>query len=112
MKRYIIEFGIGLDFHGQDVSKAAATEYNSKSAFLKDNAYKGAYNTGVFDKGDMVTVVISYLLEALSVSENADVVDKLLGTENITQAILSVFKGIISARTPIFQSMTLKRALS
>ncbi len=24
MKRYIIEFGIGLDFHGQDVSKAAA----------------------------------------------------------------------------------------
>lgn len=24
MNRYIIEFGIGMDFHGQDVSKAAA----------------------------------------------------------------------------------------
>ena len=94
----MIEEMTGLKLNGlavlmEDVSKAAATEYNSKSAFLKDNAYKGAYNTGVFDKGDMVTVVISYLLEALSVSENADVVDKLLGTENITQAILSVFKG-------------------
>ncbi len=93
-----IEEMTGLKLNGlavlmEDVSKAAATEYNSKSAFLKDNAYKGAYNTGVFDKGDMVTVVISYLLEALSVSENAAVVDKLLGTENITQAILSVFKG-------------------
>ncbi len=83
----------GLALLLEDVSKAAATEYNSKSAFLKNNAYKGAYNTGVFDKGDMVTVVISYLLEALSVSENAAVVDKLLGTENITKAILSVFKG-------------------
>ena len=93
-----IEEMTGLKLNGlavlmEDVSKAAATEYNSKSAFLKDNAYKGAYNTGVFDKGDMVTVVISYLLEALSVSENAAVVDKLLGTENIAQAILSVFKG-------------------
>lgn len=24
MNRYIIEFGIGMDFHGQNVSKAAA----------------------------------------------------------------------------------------
>ncbi|MDR1622799.1 MAG: Lin0512 family protein, partial [Synergistaceae bacterium] len=24
MRRYIVEFGIGMDFHGQDVSKAAA----------------------------------------------------------------------------------------
>ncbi len=77
----------------EDIAKTIATEYDSKSKFLEGNAFKGAYVDGVFDRGDMVTVVISYLLEALEDEQNALAMDKLLGTENFTAALLSVFKG-------------------
>ncbi len=94
----ILEEKTGLKLDGlatllEDVAKALSTEYTSQSTFLSGNAYKGSYVDGSFDKGDMVTVVISYLLEALSIEGNGAVIDKLLGTENFTAALLSVFKG-------------------
>ena len=102
----LIEENTGLKLDGlasllEEVSAAVATEYNSRSSFLESNAFKGAYTTGKFDKGDMVTVIISYLLEALKLDENAAVVDALLGSENITAAILSVFKGTDPERKKI-----------
>lgn len=94
----LLEEKTGLKLDGlatllEDVAKALSTEYTSQSAFLSGNAYKGAYVEGSFDKGDMVTVIISYLLEALSIEGNSAVIDKLLKTENFTAALLSVFKG-------------------
>ncbi|MDO4379616.1 MAG: hypothetical protein Q4D20_01960 [Clostridia bacterium] len=94
----IIEEKTGLKLDGlsvllEDVSKVIGKEYSSQSEFLKGNAFKGAYIDGVFDKGDMLTVVLSYLIEALSIDGNAAVVDKLLGAENFTGALLSVFNG-------------------
>lgn len=95
-----IEEATGLRLTGlavlcEDVSKVIGTKYTSKSSFLSknDNAYKGAYIGGVFDRGDMVTVILSFLLEALKDEENAKVIDELLGTENFTAALLAVFNG-------------------
>ena len=85
----------GLATLCEDVSKVIATKYDSKSNFLtkNDNAYKGAYIDGTFDRGDMVTVVISYLLDILKDEDNAKVIDSLLKTENFTAALLAVFNG-------------------
>lgn len=95
-----IEEATGLNLNGlatlcEDVSKVIGTKYTSKSSFLaeSDNAYKGAYIDGTFDRGDMVTVVLSFLLDALKDEGNAKTIDSLLGTENFTAALLSVFNG-------------------
>ena len=76
-----------------DVSRALRSEYSSKSSFLDGNAYRGEYSETDFDRADMLTVVISAFLEILSNGENASVFDELIGTENFTGALLSVFKG-------------------
>ena len=68
------------------------TVYTSKSSFVGEG-FKGTYVDESFDRGDMITVVISYLLEMLEVESNAEIFDQLVGTENFTGALLSVFKG-------------------
>lgn len=77
----------------EDVSKVIGKEYDSQSALLSGNAFKGSYIDGVFDKGDMLTVILSYLIETLSIDGNGTVIDELLGSENFTDALLSVFNG-------------------
>lgn len=94
----IIESKTGLKLDGfdallVDVSRVLRSEYSSKSSFLENNAYKGEYNENGFDRADMLTVVISAFLEMLGNGENAATFDNLIGTENFTGALLSVFKG-------------------
>lgn len=75
-----------------DISKVVRTPYTSKSNFA-GKAFKGEYSDGSFDKSDMLTVIISYLLETLKDDTNAQIFDNLIGTENFTGALLSIFKG-------------------
>lgn len=93
----LIEEYTGLDLAGletliEDISMVIKTAYTSKSSFVGEG-FKGTYVDGSFDRGDMITVVISYLLEMLEVESNAEIFDQLVGTENFTGALLSVFKG-------------------
>lgn len=76
----------------KDVSSVIGTSYDSKSEYLK-NAKIGAYTDGKFDRADMLTVVISYLLDELKTEGNAEAFDKLIGAENFTAALLAVFEG-------------------
>ncbi len=78
-----------------DVCKVIGTEYDSVSTFVKnaDDWKKGAYSAA-FDKADMLTVVLSFVLEWATVPANAEKLDELLGTEGIIAAIDSVFAHI------------------
>lgn len=76
----------------EDVCAVVATEYSSKSAFV-GKGYRGAYAEGTFDRADMITVVISYLLEMLALPGNDVKFDELIGAENFTASLLSLFNG-------------------
>ncbi len=75
-----------------DVCTIIGTEYQSESAFV-GTGKKGAYTEGTFDRADMITVIISYMLEMLEEEGNAEVFDALVGTENFTASLLSLFNG-------------------
>ncbi len=85
-----------------DVCKAIGTEYTSVSTFVKnENDWKkGAYSAD-FDKADMLTVILSFVLEWATVPENGAKLDELLGTDGIVASINSVFADVdISYGTP------------
>lgn len=77
----------------KDVCTVVRTPYTSDSTFVGEG-YKGAYAEGKFDRADMITVVISLLLELLEDEGNAAVFDEMLGTENFTAALLAFFRGV------------------
>lgn len=75
-----------------DLCKVIGTDYTSASEFVGEGR-KGAYTEGVFDRADMITVVISLLLELMKDAENAAVIDNLLQTENFSASLLALFNG-------------------
>ena len=83
-----------------DICKVIGTDYTSNSAFVGEGR-KGAYTEGVFDRADMITVVISLLLELMEDEENAAVIDSLLQTENFSAALLGFINGIEPETKPI-----------
>lgn len=76
-----------------DLCKVIGVDYTSESEFVGEGR-KGAYTEGVFDRADMITVVISLLLELMEDEENAAVIDSLLQTENFSAALLSFVNGV------------------
>lgn len=74
-----------------DVAECVATEYTSAST-LQSNWKKGSYSDN-FNQADMLTVILSFVLEWASVKDNAQVLDKLIGTD-IISALEKVFADI------------------
>ncbi len=83
-----------------DLCKVIGVDYDSASAFVGAGR-KGAYTEGVFDRADMITVIISLLLELLEDEENAAAFDKLLQAENFSAALLNFFNGVEPTTKPI-----------
>ncbi|MBQ7862326.1 MAG: hypothetical protein IJ349_09020, partial [Clostridia bacterium] len=82
-----------------DVCKITGEEYESTST-LQTNWKKGAYNE-YFDQVDMLTVILSFVLEWATVADNAKALDELLGTNGIIAALDTVFADVeIAYGTP------------
>ncbi|MGN1347541.1 MAG: hypothetical protein ACI4VI_01235 [Acutalibacteraceae bacterium] len=82
-----------------DACKILGSEYESKST-LQSQWKKGAYSAR-FDEADMLTVIVSFLLEWVGVKENAETLDSLLGTDGIVEALGKVFESVeIKYTTP------------
>ena len=75
-----------------DLCKVIGVDYTSASEFV-GKGRKGAYTEGSFDRADMITVVISLLLELMKDEENAAAIDTLLQTENFSASLLALFNG-------------------
>ncbi len=75
-----------------DICKVIGVDYTSASEFVGEGR-KGAYTEGVFDRADMITVVISLLLELMEDEENAATIDKMLQAENFSASLLALFNG-------------------
>ncbi|MBQ7294986.1 MAG: hypothetical protein IJW86_02205 [Clostridia bacterium] len=93
----LIENATGLNLSAlktliYDVCTIIGTKYTSASAFV-GTGKKGAYTEGTFDRADMITVIISYMLEMLEAEGNAEAFDALIGAENFTASLLAVFNG-------------------
>ncbi len=95
---------LGLDLSAlqqviYDVAKDIGVEYDSASA-LESTWKKGAY-TADFNQADLLTVVLSFVLEWATVKENAEKLDELLKTDGIIASIGSVFASVeIAYGTP------------
>ena len=72
-----------------DICNNVAVEYDSAST-LQTEWKKGAFSDA-FDGGDLLTVVLSYLLEWVLVEENAEAIDAMLGTDGLVASIGKVF---------------------
>ncbi len=72
-----------------DVCKVIGAEYDTASTFVKD-AKKGQY--GEFSKADMVTVILSVLVDTLKVEGNAEKLGEAFGTD-IIAGLVKVFEG-------------------
>ncbi len=99
---------IDLDLSGlkaviYDICNEVGTEYTSASAVantLNGKAMKGAY-TENFDQADLLTVVLSFVLEWATVKENGEALDEMLGTDGIIASISQVFEDVeITYGTP------------
>lgn len=75
-----------------DICKVIGVDYTSASNFVGEGR-KGAYTEGVFDRADMITVVISLMLELMKDEENAAAIDTLLQAENFSASLLALFNG-------------------
>lgn len=90
-----------------DIIYSANTTYTSVSALAntvdaegEKVAKKGAYNDN-FTQADLLTVVLSFLLEWATVPENGEALDEMLGTDGIVENIGKVFEDVeISYGTP------------
>lgn len=95
----LIESLTGLDLEQLqvllfDVSKVIGEEYTSESTlFTSEKKTKRGTYSDTFSKSDMVTVVLSFALEYLSDKDNAEQLDKLLGTNGLISSLDAVFKG-------------------
>ena len=75
-----------------DLCKVIGVDYTSESAFVGEGR-KGAYTEGVFDKADMITVVISLLLELMKDEQNVEAINAILHTDSFSEILLSLFNG-------------------
>ncbi len=83
-----------------DICLEAATEYDSASD-LQDDWMKGAYSED-FDQADLLTVVLSFLLDWATEEDNAAALDEMLGTD-IISSLGTVFSDMeISYETPVW----------
>ncbi len=88
---------VGLDLSAltqviYDVAKSIGVEYKSVST-LQSTWKKGAYSED-FDQADMLTVVLSFILEWATVEDNAAKLDELLKTEGIIASLKDVFADV------------------
>ena len=86
-----------------DICYNVATEYTSAAAVantVNGKAMKGAY-TDDFSAADLITVVLSFVLEWATVADNAAALDEMLGTNGIIAGLNKVFDDLdISYGTP------------
>ncbi|MBQ9957309.1 MAG: hypothetical protein IJO99_07070 [Ruminococcus sp.] len=75
-----------------DICNEIGVEYESKST-LQDDWKKGAYSES-FSAADLLTVVLSFVLEWATVEDNAKALDEMLGTDGIIAAIGTVFESV------------------
>ena len=94
---------LGLDLSAlqqviYDVAKSIGVDYTSASTL---GAFKkGAYSEA-FDQADMLTVILSFVLEWATVKENAEKLDEMLGTDGIIASLGKVFEDVeIAYGTP------------
>ena len=88
---------LGLDLSAlqqviYDVCDDIATTYTSASK-LNSAWKKGAYNAN-FSQADMLTVLLSFILEWATVKENAEKLDELLNTNGIIASLNTVFASV------------------
>ena len=82
-----------------DICYTTASEYTSASAFV-GTGMKAAYSEE-FDQVDLLTVVLSFVLEWATIADNAEDLDELLGTNGIIANINKVFADVeITYGTP------------
>ena len=87
---------LGLDLSAlqqviYDVAKSIGVEYTSASTL--GTFKKGAY-TEAFDQADMLTVILSFVLEWATVADNAAKLDEMLGTNGIIASLGTVFADV------------------
>ena len=84
-----------------DVCKYIGVDYSETAkSTLQTTWKKGAYNAD-FDQADLLTVVLSFILEWATVEENAAKLDEMLGTDGIVASIGKVFEDVeITYGTP------------
>ncbi|MBR6567918.1 MAG: hypothetical protein IKK60_04615 [Clostridia bacterium] len=75
-----------------DICNEIGVEYESKST-LQDDWKKGAYSES-FSAADLLTVVLSFVLEWATIEDNAKALDEMLGTDGIIAAIGTVFESV------------------
>ena len=96
---------IDLDLTGlkhviYDVCNEVGTTYTSASTLIGKNGKKGAYTTD-FDQADLLTLVLSFVLDWATVKENAEALDEMLGTNGIIASLDKVFADVeITYGTP------------
>lgn len=84
-----------------DVCIVTSAEYESVSTLAGQKIWKkGAYNEA-FDQADMLTVVLSFILEWATIEDNAAKLDELLKTDGIIASLGKVFADVeITYGTP------------
>ncbi len=75
-----------------DICNNVGAEYDSAST-LQTNWKKGAYSED-FDQADLLTVVLSFVLEWATIKDNADKLDEMLGTDGLVANIGKVFEDV------------------
>lgn len=82
-----------------DICYNVATEYDSAST-LQKNWKKGAFNDD-FSAADLLTVVLSFVLEWATIEDNAKALDEMLGTDGLIASVGTVFESVeINYGTP------------
>ena len=82
----------GLEAVIYDICGEIGTEYNSAST-LQTEWKKGAYSEA-FDQADMLTVILSFVLEWATVADNAAKLDEMLNTNGIIASLNTVFADV------------------
>ena len=75
-----------------DICYEVATDYDSAST-LQTEWKKGAYSED-FTQADLLTVVLSFVLEWATVEDNAKALDEMLGTDGLIASIGKVFEDV------------------
>ncbi|MBQ7861709.1 MAG: hypothetical protein IJ349_05860 [Clostridia bacterium] len=80
-----------------DICNNVGVEYTSKTALANTTANgkakRGALNAN-FDGADLLTVVLSFVLEWATIKDNAKALDELLGTDGLIENIGKVFADV------------------
>jgi hypothetical protein len=76
-----------------DVCNDLATPYTSASTLIGKDGKKGAYNDE-FSAADLITVVLSFVLEWVTVADNGAKIDEMLGTDGIVASLGKVFEDL------------------